>query len=146
MKQLVLTGFTGPNHKYPLSEIAAFILANAAYPGKEIASVLSDLEAILKYKKGFGGSILLGLGQEDHIEGVVAVLPPTDQSNSTLVYFSTVPEVDDSSRIQLLRSTLKITRGVIQVQCDLSTEDKSWLPNEGYQFHHSELTISRTEG
>jgi len=146
MKQLVLTGFTGPNPKYPLSEIAEFILTNASYSGKTVDSVLSDLETILEYKKGFGGSILLGLNQEDLLDGVVAILPPHEHSDSTLVYFSTVPEMDEASRTLLLRSSLKITRGIIRVQCDLRKEDKSWLPEAGYKFHQTELTISRTEG
>lgn len=146
MKQLVLTGFTGPNHKYPLVEIAKFILASNACMDKEEATILGDLETILEYRKGFGGSILLGLNDEDLIEGVVAILPPVDQSNSTLVYLATVPDIAESSRIELLRSSLKITRGIIRVACDLNKEDKTWLPQGGYQFHHSELTISRTEG
>lgn len=89
---------------------------------------------------------MLGLDDEDQIEGVVAILPPGEQKNSTLVYLATTESITESSRIDLLRSSLKITRGIIQVKCDLSKEDKSWLPEGGYQFHHTELTISRTGG
>lgn len=146
MKQLVLTGFTGPNHKYPLTEIAKFILAFGSCVDKDEESILSDLETILAYRQGFGGSILLGLNEEDVLEGVVAILPPVNRSNSTLVYLATEAGISESSRNELLRSSLKITRGIIQVSCDLKQEDKSWLPKGGYQFHHSELTISRKEG
>ncbi len=146
MKQLVLTGFTGPNHKYPLTEIAKFILAFSACVDKDEESILSDLETILAYRQGFGGSILLGLNEEDILEGVVAILPPVDQANSTLVYLATAPGIAESARTELLRSSLKITRGIIEVSCDLRKEDKSWMPEGGYQFHQSELRISRTEG
>lgn len=145
MKQLVLTGFTGPNHKYPLADIAEFILAHSSCLDKDAPSILADLETILEYREGFGGSILLALNDKDQLEGIVAILPPTDQHNSTLVYLATAPNMTDSSRTELLRSSLKITRGIIQVKCDLRQEDKSWLPEAGYRFHHSELTISRTE-
>lgn len=146
MKQLVLTGFTGPNHKYPLAEIAEFILAYSSCLEKDATSILADLQTILEYRKGFGGSILLGLNDDDLLDGIVAILPPVDHHNSTLVYLATAPAMTDSSRTELLRSSLKITRGIIQVKCDLSKEDKSWLPEGGYQFHHTELTISRTGG
>lgn len=146
MKQLVLTGFTGPNPKYPLSDIAQFILSHASCADLAMENIMQDLEAILAYRKGFGGSILLGLDDEDQMNGVVAVLPPVDHRDSTLVYFATTTEIEDAARVQLLRSVLKITRGIIRVDCDLRQADKSWMPEAGYHFHPSELTISRIGG
>ena len=146
MKQLVLTGHTGQNPRYPLSQIAQFIIKYKQHKGKVKKALERELLSIIHQGSAWGGFILLDLDEKNKLKGVLVMMAGEPGDPNELQYLATTTSDAISTRQQLLRSAMKISRGIVAVKCDLSTEDEAWLSELSYRLDRQTDTIHRIGG
>lgn len=146
MKQLVLTGHIGQNPRYPVSQLAQFIVKRKQHRGKTAKGIEQELLSVLRESTEWGGFILLDLDEENKLQGLLVTLPGEPGEPAELAYLAASKKNNELVRKQLMVNGLKISRGIILVKCDLSASEEGWLQEIGYFLDRSAATIQKKGG
>lgn len=145
MPQIVLTGHTGQNPRFPLPKLAAFIARRGETHGRAKKAIQRDMESVLLQGSGWNGFVLLDLDDQSRVQGVLVMLPTEEAAPAELFYLAADKREQTQIRKQLIRNALKISRGKIRMICELDQGEINWLWEEGFQFDPETQCIAKQE-
>lgn len=147
MKQLVLTTHTGINLNFPISDLVEFVRIHAEYTPAYSLNLAQQLGLIFAPSQGDGGFLILGLDDEDHLIGLVAMHGAAATQSGQHRLITLVVHEDERGQgygYHLMRSAKMLSRERILLSIDPIEPVAAFFHKLGFEATEGRLSLDLT--